>query len=76
MPGTFPTFSASPTYGLAVQASDPLARMLKIKRKGKTARMTAQAVTPRGVRFYGGRSGKRLAVKVPDKGEGIVDVDL
>jgi len=64
------------TDGLAVQASDPLARVLKIKRQGKTARITVQAVAPCGFTVYDGRSGKRSKVKVAVKGESTVGVDF
>jgi len=62
--------------GLAVQASDPLARVLTIKRKSKTAPITVQAVAPCEFTVYDGRSGKQSTVKVEVKGISTVDVDL
>ena len=64
------------TDGLAVQSSDPLARVLTIERKGKMARITVQAVTPCELTVYDARSGKQTTVKVTVKGVSTVDVVL
>jgi hypothetical protein len=64
------------TDGLAVQASDPLARVLTIERKGKTAHIAVQAVTPCELTVYDARSGKQTTVKVTAKGVGTVDAVL
>jgi hypothetical protein len=63
-------------HGLAVQASDPLARVVTIKRKGKTARITVQAVAPCELTVYDGRSGKQSTVKVDVKGDSAVEAAL
>jgi hypothetical protein len=62
--------------GLAVQTSDPLARVLTIERKGKTAHITVQAVTPCELTVYDGRSGRQSTVKVPVKGISSVEAAL
>ena len=62
--------------GLAVQPSDPLARVLTIERKGKTARITVQAVAPCELTVYDGRSGKQTTVKVAAKGINTVEAEL
>jgi hypothetical protein len=62
--------------GLAVQASDPLARVLTIERKGKTARITVQSVAPCELTVYDGRSGKQTTVKVTVNGISTVEAEL
>jgi hypothetical protein len=62
--------------GLAVQPAGPLARVLEIERKGKTARITVQVVNPCEFTVYDARSGKQSKVKVDIKGKSTVEAAL
>jgi hypothetical protein len=62
--------------GVAVQPSDPLARVLAIERRQGGARLTVQVVNPCELTVYDARSGKQSTVKVTVKGESTVDVVL
>jgi hypothetical protein len=62
--------------GLAVQPAGALARVLKIERKGKTARITVQVVNPCEFAVYDARTGKQSKVKVDVKGKSTVDAAL